>query len=1106
MYYSTNLFRKKKQQQQQPITTQFEDHSNIQYDQDQLDQPQPQQPIKRSIRLTTPSDIYNISPSFEVPYILKNAIDQLDTRYFQDPTFRITGSITKDGVAYSVLPSELFIWSLDKPQNCDRLEIPHRLLNQYSVAVYRTKSNSDKFSAFYCTSEGSVRYWADTNRPNHTQDISLDFPNHHSVAYRVFITECQPYGVVIGNSQGGIHLVSLRHGVLTSKKINKAQGMLSYLYLARQSPVVSVSSSSSSSQLNNTRSVFVLTESSLYKYEIANNTEKIVLDYSIQRDLQKLFYDIPDLKIHQIYLDNSKNLQQKNEEQESINIILYQQSQYSTKYYLATIDIQENQVSQIKRIDSFLSRRDHTNNDVNSVEPNFYSTQTTKYFLTWRDTVFFTSVASTSNSKDISGEIKIQDHITGSGVYNNNYYIINIDGVHKINVVPFITSSTTNTNVDSQMTDDLVTGTNKNQQQDYPIIFDIPQEEDIVGGKRNIILKTLNAISLKQQNKIKQSIELCKRIEDLDLIIQQVSIFIVDQQPISKFWADDSGKLIGTLGSEISVQLKQQLEDKKKRHAFFINSLKEYGLWNQLNKSSTVQMLEKNDVKIQSAIELREYQNLHLNPTTTIRQSILPGLIQELVSERLPNWTNTGMNIFELFYSNISGIDLILIYTLSKLTHNQTSVQVDSLVKLQDLIEGSAIFLKIIKSYSIDMLPNPITPTTNNSNSCHNLLKRLIGLIVTFLEGEFKSIPANKRGNGDTSLVNISESALYDQLFNLTNVYLKSLSENYHELFDQSKTTVIEPFVSSGRYHLAFTLADTFDDYQTIVNIYLVDIDNRESQLEVLHNSIRKFQTNHPQLLESIFEYMISNHMEKELLQLPQEFNNELTQFLERYPSLSWINFIRMKQWSQTSSVLFKESLIEKENLSTKKTLLSLSKIALLADKNTKFPNEDLNVINQSLSLIKNQKEFIPNEKRILSVFELVELVLLQHNIESMDKYLIALNFVLESSNLIAPQDKLNLIRHILSVALDNESFINLAMNPADSDLQLDLTLSNSDFFQLLLKLPNEKSIRDLVYNVMDEYFKEKSKLINDPQLNRQFQINFTRIAELYKLDASKKQ
>ncbi|KAM9988477.1 hypothetical protein ACTFIZ_012232 [Dictyostelium cf. discoideum] len=1167
---------------------------------------------------------YKITPTYDLPFILTQAIN--DENQQQQIEQDLSGSLSsRDGTCFIIYSNELFIWTIDKPQYCDRIELPIKQnITRQHIVVYKNKSSSERFSVFLCSPlTGYIRFWGNSSKPNVSQDLPLESPGNNN-NFKIFITECQPFGVIVGNSLGSIYLVSVKNNNnLISKKINKSQGMLSYLYLSRQSPVISVFSSpinqqqqqqyhqnnhhhSTTLSSNNynfstisSRFIYVLTEGSLLKYEIENGSERIILDFPIQKEITKHFSNLP--KFHQMNIDTI--IDQNKDEIQIVNFILYETSasQNLVKYYILQIEIQDDQVLRIKRLDRFSANK-KLGGGVTSIEP-ILQTNSLKYYLTWFDNIYYYSNGGVNGI--ISGSISFQNGgIAFSGFYKNQFYFFSEQGIIKLDIQPFgsgqlasselhIQDTIKNIETDIYMDTDN-TGTPATTTATppttttpipttptiiSPILFDIPKDENLIGSKRNNVLKLMNSFSLKQYTRVDQFVKICKGYNDLDQVIQQVSLWVIDQQPNSKFWAED-GKLLHMFVKEISVQLNQQLEDKKKRHNFLLTCIKDTEL-DKLLTTQTKEFLKKNEIKIKCAIELRNYQNQQeqsrksLNSITNNNNNIMKGassifsqLIESLVAERNPNWTNIGMNVYELFYSNVSGIDQILINITSKLQEllqNQPQQQLTSANKAQILLENCELFYLISSSFPVEYLNSPIIQ--NTSISIHNLFPKVIQSILNFIQLEFPNQVAGLVGGGGGGGVGIGNSSssstilfkkdlgipnvdkqLYDHLYKLTEKYLYSLKINQFEQFNQFKTKLIEPFVECFKFQEAITLANQFDDFFTLINVYCYQ--QQQLQNSTITTSISITPADNNKLLidclnkfekigqlSKVYEYMLEKDLKSELLQLPSDFNDSLFRFLQSNSELSWIHSIRMKNWTNASNTLYQKSISNQQHqqqqqqqqqqhqvmtLKEKQKLLSLSKVSLMVSTATSSSSSSsslelqlqpsqqiqLDVINQNLSLIKSQKFFLPDLKNVLSVSEVVQLIL-QREIgdeDPMINFVSCIEIISESPLLLKKEEVKELLKLILELSIVNETVF---FEKSISDIQLSYSLKETKFYNLIShpRFPKEIALV-LLSPIIEDFYKthinsNKFSTLDD---KRQFEISVARLLELSKLEIGQKQ
>ncbi|GAM19913.1 hypothetical protein SAMD00019534_030880 [Acytostelium subglobosum LB1] len=1013
----------------------------------------------------TTTSRYKIQSSFDIPYPVKNAIDQLDPSYFNDSDFKISGNITLDGVVYVILPTEMYIWSLETPQQYDRVDIPNQL-NEHQVVVTRNSKNYGTYSAFIATTDGGVRYWPQTNKPSHSQDIALDFRKAN-----VFLAECNPFGVVIGNSLGSVYLLSLKRGALVVKLISKSQGLLSYLYLAKQSPVVAVFSTAQLTSAQ--RNVYVLTENSLLKYEINENGERLIMDQPLQRDIQQALgqSSAGAYKTCQLFVDSQGD---DANETDTAFILLCQSTPESKLYYLMSLQVANNQALNPKAIERFSCQCFEGNQDFRA-RPMLAVTSSNKYYLSWMDRIYFFL----DNKQDNNGEIKLTDLMLCSGVWNSSYYFIDRQtGVQILNIAPFQTKQQS--------------GDNQGQSS---ILFDIPEEEDQIGAMRNILLRTLNSYSTKKQHSFRQSLELVRKMDPkhLDAALCRTSSYIADCKPNAKYWATGS-ETLHQLGTSMSVQLKQQIEDKLKRHALLDDMLQENDLLDDLSKE-TRDLMDHNVRRLKAASDLRDFQNTQ-QESEAPTNSVLTHLIQETVSDRLgPNWASNGMNVYELFYSNVAMLDQLLVRFVKTVRMLDATVT-DSLLKLRTILEANSVIIKIIKNYSTDML---FASINNTNDSIHRLLKQLIESINSFIETDLKTGPAHfLLAKAEVSLTN-SENLLYEQLLELTNIYLQSLKDNEEQSFGEYSTLLIAPFIQSHRYQMALQLAQKYGNYSSIIQVYLSDKENREQQLSMLHTSLRRFRKEG--IIDKVYAFMLDYGMRQELLQLPEEFSDSLSRFLEHHPQIAWINSLRLRQWNSAAKVLLEESQREAQSVSNKNTMLNLAKISMMAENKKPLPNRDqlISCSNQALELIKIQREFLPNEKQPLGISNLIGEILTHTDYQPLDRYSICFNALEESKLLTTTEERIHLFKSILFAAFDHGGVMDLCRNldASTSDKQFDMMIIESDYFQLLHCLPRDEETSDVVQSFISDFNKLKQKSMTDERHKHQLSRILSRVIEL---------
>eukprot|EP01133_Synstelium_polycarpum_P002630 gene2630-3028_t len=798
----------------------------------------------------------------------------------------------------------MYIWTVDKPQSYDRVDLP-RVIGAQQVAVTRNVKNFETYTVFAVSDDGAVRYWPQTNRPAITQDIAIEVKGEA----RMCVAECSPHGIIVGTSFGAIHMVAATPGGLVARSINKSQGLLGYLYLAKQPPVLAMASTPQ--HTNCARHVYVLTETTLIKYAVDETGESVALEYPLSKEVNaRLLSGRGVVKLAAIYVEAG----------DTVYVLL----SCDTSFYLAAISVRDDQVANVALVDNFKCQHVSTSTPVLSVVQS-------RIYLSWPDFVYYFSRKASSG-----GHLKRRDAVICSGVWADHFHII--DRQNRVQTLTAYPARDSISDIASS---------------DKPAVFDIPEEEDLVGAKRNVLLRTLNAYASKQG--LAKSLEVCRaqiKPAEFDLAARKASYFIANQRPSIRHWAAGADVLSG-LGATVSVQLKQQIADKRKRHALLLTFLQEHGYWNTLS-GETQEAIDANERRIIAAGDLRDFQNAQTNGG----QLLVP-LIQAVVADRLgSNWTGAGMNVYELFYSQVTAIDDLLVRIVANIRQERAG---DALLRLRALIEANGAFLKITKQYT----PAMMGAAQASNDSVQRLAKSMVEITSTRIQADLRS--GAVAATEDPILVQL-ETTLYDQLYQLTSLYLTSLRANDIHTFTTMCTSLIAPFVSSSRYDTAVSLANKFMDYRTLVQVYLSDTAHRADQLVALHRNLAAF-VNDARVIDQVYLYMLESGMKHELLSLPLDtFGKTLHIFLEAYPQISWFNLLRLREWTKSSEVLLRESEKEQTSMSRKKTLISLAKIALLADPNTpENIEETIDMSNQSLEMLKIQKEFLPHQKNVLS-------------------------------------------------------------------------------------------------------------------------------------------
>ena len=168
--------------------------------------------------------------------------------------------------------------------------------------------------------------------------------------------------------------------------------------------------------------------------------------------------------------------------------------------------------------------------------------------------------------------------------------------------------------------------------------------------------------------------------------------------------------------------------------------------------------------------------------------------------------------------------------------------------------------------------------------------------------------------------------------------------------YDSLKTKLIDTFIKHKQVDSAIKLAEKYVAYDVLVSI----CESKQDNL-LLESYLNKFsQTN------EFAEFVIKTFMEKKKLNflLKNSFlkRADLSQCFDKYPFLSWIKDVKNDNFNGASNTLQSLGRDEKTSFMKKKSLLSMSKLNLLA--NVAFDN--LNAKDrQNLKNLNRQLEYL---------------------------------------------------------------------------------------------------------------------------------------------------
>ncbi|KAK6635816.1 hypothetical protein RUM44_001070 [Polyplax serrata] len=572
------------------------------------------------------------------------------------------------------------------------------------------------------------------------------------------------------------------------------------------------------------------------------------------------------------------------------------------------------------------------------------------------------------------------DQILGGALYKNTPVLFSkVHGL--VSVVPSDSSRLDSTNMSVSDIATVDQSTSLLAEQMNVTISDF-ELEDLSLSKDSIVqLKVAFLYFVRRNNEMAENIvtslfpyeeEPANEVDShLDSAVTKVALDIINDIPSGdpRWVAVKTSEI--SLGSSVSLQILNQLEDKQRALEWFITFLKEAKIWERLSAVSirdtvmaTTHVLAECGEKIVAAIALKKLQSSH--------SSLSDQCVKHVVGkEKLTH----GLSHQDLFYREVSRIVEGLQFFghwSENLAHSSRRPQEVAVA----LSEANTVFLSVIwevlqwrKQKAEGFIPkSPFVP-----KSCEYLPWTTApgseGLRDCITNQHSLTLKYGARATGELEL----KHRFYEQLVSLTDVLLDGRRshvnstrgqpkyETLNHQYENNRLILIKPFLEDGQYEQAAILAEKYHDFHSLIQICELT-DN----MERLDHYCDKFSSvNFSQFL---FNWYIKERKPGRLLQQfrgkskPTKQKKELLNFLNDHPSLHWLQNIFANQYKQASNTLYHLAKEETELLSRKKTMLSLAKLSLLASEEDSLSVQDkLAEFDSELELAAHQEDLPTN-------------------------------------------------------------------------------------------------------------------------------------------------
>jgi len=175
-------------------------------------------------------------------------------------------------------------------------------------------------------------------------------------------------------------------------------------------------------------------------------------------------------------------------------------------------------------------------------------------------------------------------------------------------------------------------------------------------------------------------------------------------------------------------------------------------------------------------------------------------------------------------------------------------------------------------------------------------------------------------------------------------------------------------------------------------------------------------------LPQYVFNALYESKRYHKLLTFPDDFSNDLTQFIAPFPHLSWIHFLRTKYFKNAAEALEVQSSIEQESVERKKVYLSLAKLSRIAHTPESTTSQEVRSIEEQLYLLKAQEGFLTELKTPLTPSDFLY-TLIKHATTSNNWLLITLDAYLKTTLQIPAEKRADILRDIWTRAFRQEDW-----------------------------------------------------------------------------------
>ncbi|XP_078352494.1 nuclear pore complex protein Nup133-like isoform X2 [Oculina patagonica] len=894
--------------------------------------------------------------------------------------------INHSGWAWLVTGRKLFVWRFisavgTKGLLCKELMLPASELYHMADLVCVVSpcnddgSNMSGVSVMAVSPEGVVRYWPSLTHGSSSIDLDTDLIGSQCHSLTAF----QPFGCILMTTTNELLLLSGSQKAIKCHNLNAPSSVFTELgrrmtsFIFGSQPAANHEATNwqrvlaSNIMTDNSRELFVLSDNQLFTWKVfqtgpGNIQEKLVFQ----------------LRLDNLFKEAAINTRQV-EAQSADDIMVWclDMAQLSSRMLvLAAVALRGSQTTHLFYFLGVL------NTDATHVPTSLESSTILPYSVTYDESneqqlldfkllllqqsssafVYNTNsviCVSVSRVDEALNKVDLQypsDSILGSGSYEDKPLFFSLK--HGI-----ITITLTGGVISEEM------DTSRLQSSEVKTV-DIPLTDTTIGEDSDDLQKIKSAFLLFCQGNTDEALQVCEISEsaELDNVVLALSQEVIDDFPVSDpRWAESIPA--GGISSSTSLIILHQLQDKLKAHSFMVEFLKSVGLWGKLGivtskerPSLTCHLICEHAEKLSAAIALCKINKTY--------QEVVDESIKLVMKKRQLTSQARGLTEQDLFFREVSVIadifECLLSYEeyvfrkqKSSVTHLQTVLAVNTIV--QEMLQEAwhyrqtnfTVYQPSDTSIEFNTELVPWTATTGPSGVRSLLLKQIA------LSAE--------RGVTETADQQTS-SLLVQQMVDLADILLDGyvhqlqtlrtcpgMKSHYDEVskqYEQDRRTVILPLVHVGQRSHAASLAEKYHDFGVLIELCESTGDQ---------STLQQYMTQFTE--EGFSDYLFKWYMDKgerqKLMTIPEPQHEDLASFLSSHHHLRWLHDIHLKSFYQAYETLKGLAIKEATYLAKKKTLLSLSKLSLLASDENNGPQLE-EIINEHDILL--HQETLPSK------------------------------------------------------------------------------------------------------------------------------------------------